>query len=137
MLNGHKTLRRQQASNPQIVLLRVRIKFVFKVVDIDNILQIKQTFSLDLWIFVVSRLYPAGTPKGNSGKHKERKTGNRNSHFFFPFPLTGIRLKSINCIVFVLCFDLQLKISGAFHWGEKQIHKHTGIAPAGEKCFHL
>lgn len=41
MLNGHKTLRRQQASNPQIVLLRVRIKFVFKVVDIDNILQIK------------------------------------------------------------------------------------------------
>lgn len=51
-------------------------------------------------------------------------------------PLTGMRVKSSNFIVFVLTLDLQLKISGAFHWGEKQIHRHKGIAPAGQKCLH-
>lgn len=45
-------------------------------------------------------------------------------------------VKSSNFIVFVLTLDLQLKISGAFHWDEKQIHRHIGIAPAGQKCLH-
>lgn len=103
--------------------------FVFQVVD--NSLQ-----SLDLQIFVVSRVYATGTLKWNTGRDKERKTGNYKSCFFFPSPLTGKRLESTHSVVFVLSFDLQLKTSGAFHWGEKQIHKRTGIAPAGWKCLH-
>jgi len=79
----------------------------------------------------VSRLYATGTLKGNPGRGKERKTENSNSCFFFLSRLTGMRLKSISPVVFFLSFDLQLKISGAFHWGEKQIHRHIGIAPAG------
>lgn len=54
-----------------------------------------------------------------------------------PFFWLGILQKQWNCFGKECILQCQqLKISGAFHWGEKQIHTHTGIAPAGEKCFH-
>lgn len=80
---------------------------------------------------VVCRLYVNGALTGNPGQHKEKKIRNSNPCFFFSPPLTGVRHKSISSVVFVLSLDLQLIISGAFHWGEKQIHRHTETAPAG------
>lgn len=81
-------------------------------------------------MFVVCRLYVNSKLIGNLGRHKERKIRNSNS-CFFSSPLTGMRHKSISSVLFVLSLGLQLMISGAFHWGEKQIHRHTGTAPAG------
>lgn len=92
---------------------------------------------LSIWILqivCVSRIYIPGTFRGNPGRGNKRKT--RSRPFSFPSPFDRDEVKSSNFIVFVLTLDLQLKISGAFHWDEKQIHRHIGIAPAGQKCLH-
>lgn len=41
VLNGYRTLIKQQSKNPQVVLLTLSIMLLFQVVDIDNILQSK------------------------------------------------------------------------------------------------